>query len=82
MTTTPQTTPKVSPKQLAAVWGVPVRTVYGWVTANLVPYYRAGRLLRFDVDEVHAHFSRVGYVAELEADEERPGEAALALLTA
>lgn len=66
--------------QLAGRWQVPVRTIYAWAKRNVIPHYRAGRLLRFDPDEVEEHFRHHGFADEVAADPERPGESAFALL--
>ena len=44
----------LSPEQLAERLGMSVRTVYRLASEERVPFYRAGRLLRFDLDEVLA----------------------------
>ena len=67
--------------QLAEHWQIPVRTIYAWAKRNAVPHYRAGRLLRFDPNEVAEHFRQAGFVVELSGDPDRPGESAFGLLT-
>lgn len=39
-------------EELAAKLQVNKATVYQWVKANSVPYYQAGRFIRFDLQEV------------------------------
>lgn len=56
----------VSPEALAAELGVSVRTIHRWVRRNEIPFMRAGRLLRFDLDEVLAAM-RNGTVGRSEA---------------
>ncbi len=68
--------------QLAERWQIPVRTIYAWARRNAIPHYRAGRLLRFDPDEVAYHFRQVGFAVDLVGDPDRPGESAFELLSA
>lgn len=68
--------------QLAERWQVPITTIYAWARRNLIPHYRAGRLLRFDAHEVEECFRRQGFAEEIVADDEHPGESAFSLLTA
>lgn len=42
----------LSPEALAAELDVSVRTIHRWVRREEIPVMRAGRLLRFDLDEV------------------------------
>jgi excisionase family DNA binding protein len=44
----------LSPEALADELDVSVRTIHRWVRRNEIPVMRAGRLLRFDRDEVLA----------------------------
>lgn len=73
--------PMMTAAQLAERWQVPVQTVYAWARRNVLPHYRAGRLLRFDPGEVEEHFRRTGVVVEVEADNDHPGESAFRFLT-
>ncbi len=41
-------------KEAAALLAVSVRTIYAWVAERRIPYRKAGRLLRFDRDELLA----------------------------
>lgn len=68
--------------QLADHWQLPVRTIYAWAQRNLIPHYRAGRLLRFDPVEVADHFRQTGFAVELVGNPDCPGEAAFSLLSA
>lgn len=36
--------------------GIKTQTVYLWVRQKRIPFYRVGRLVKFDLDEVLAHF--------------------------
>ena len=44
----------LSPEALAVELDVSVRTIHRWVRRKEIPVMRAGRLLRFDLDEVLA----------------------------
>ena len=68
--------------QLAERWQIPVRTIYAWARRNAIPHHRAGRLLRFDPDEVAHHFRQGGFAVDLVGDPDRPGESAFELLSA
>lgn len=41
---------------LAEQLGIKTQTVYLWVRQKRLPFYRVGRLVKFDLDEVLAHF--------------------------
>lgn len=41
---------------LARKLGIKTQTVYLWVRQKRIPFYRVGRLVKFDLDEVLAHF--------------------------
>ncbi|PIP96098.1 MAG: excisionase [Bdellovibrio sp. CG12_big_fil_rev_8_21_14_0_65_39_13] len=45
-------------KELAIKLGVPVNTVYYWVSKNEIPYIKAGKHNRFDYEEVMAYFKQ------------------------
>jgi excisionase family DNA binding protein len=77
-----ETVTMLTAPQLAERWQVPVRTIYAWAKRNEIPHYRAGRLLRFDPDEVEEHCRRAGFAEEIVPDDEHPGESAFALLSA
>ena len=39
--------------QLAEKLVVSTKTVYGWILLKKVPYYKVGRLVRFDENEIN-----------------------------
>ncbi len=41
-------------KEVASLLKVKPRTIYGWVSANRIPFERKGGLLRFRLDEILA----------------------------
>ena len=45
-------------KEVATKLGVPLNTVYYWVSKNEIPYIKAGKHNRFDYEEVMAHFKQ------------------------
>jgi excisionase family DNA binding protein len=53
----------LSPDQLADTTGMSVRTIYRLVADEKLPAYRAGRLLRFDLEEVLTALRINGQVA-------------------
>ncbi len=44
--------PMLSVPDLSALLGVPTKTVYAWTSARTIPFYRVGRHVRFDADQV------------------------------
>jgi excisionase family DNA binding protein len=42
----------LTPKEVARMFGVPVCTVYQWVSDGVIPYRKAGRLTRFLLDDI------------------------------
>jgi excisionase family DNA binding protein len=56
---------------LAEQLGIKTQTVYVWVRQKRLPFYRVGRLVKFDLDEVLAHFK---VEAEREDDESAHNE--------
>jgi len=44
--------------ELARQCKVSIHLVHKWVQENKVPYYKIGTLVRFDLDEVIAHFAK------------------------
>src|SRR5947207_4549990 len=46
----------ISATEIAAVLGIQCQTVYLWVRQKRIPFYRVGRLVKFDEDEVLAQF--------------------------
>ena len=61
---------------LAGQLGIKTQTVYLWVRQKRIPFYRVGRLVKFDLDEVLAHFK-----VEVERDEGGAGGKAKRLRT-
>ena len=50
---------------VAAHFGVSVRTVYRWLVSTDIPHRRAGGTLRFNLDEVDAWSARGGRPEEV-----------------
>ncbi len=46
----------VSADDLSRHLGIKTQTVYLWVRQQRIPFYRVGRLVKFDLDEVLAYF--------------------------
>ncbi len=44
----------VSVREIAAILGVPIRTVYDRLRKDGLPHYRFGRAIRLDLDELLA----------------------------
>ena len=44
----------LSPKELAAYFGVAIGTIYSYTYQKQIPYIKIGRLARFDPDAVEA----------------------------
>jgi len=43
----------VSAKQLAELYGISVKTIFGWTYRKMIPFKRIGpRIIRFDLDEI------------------------------
>jgi len=59
----------ISANEIAAVLGIQCQTVYLWVRQKRIPFYRVGRLVKFDEDEVLARFK-----TEAESDTEQSRE--------
>ena len=61
------TTPRYLAKPEAArLFGVSPRTLDSWMSRRLVPFYRIGRTIRFDPDDIQKHLQgnhRVGGAA-------------------
>jgi excisionase family DNA binding protein len=55
-------TPLLCVKELAAELGVSVETIRRAVKSNNIPWYRIGKLLRFDVEAVREAMRRRGEV--------------------
>jgi|ERR1043165_9011148 excisionase family DNA binding protein len=60
----------ISANEIAEVLGIRCQTIYLWVRQKRIPFYRVGRLVKFDEDEVLARFK-----ANTESDAERSREA-------
>lgn len=54
----------ISASEIAEVLGIQCQTVYLWVRQKRIPFYRVGRLVKFDEAEVLAQFK-----ANIEADD-------------
>ena len=59
----------ISATEIAAVLGIQCQTVYLWVRQKRIPFYRVGRLVKFDEDEVLARFK-----TEAEGDNKQSAE--------
>jgi excisionase family DNA binding protein len=46
----------ITANQIAERLGIQSQTVYLWVRQKRIPFYRVGRLIKFDQQEVLAHF--------------------------
>lgn len=46
----------ITANQIAERLGIQTQTVYLWVRQKRIPFYRVGRLTKFDEQEVLAHF--------------------------
>ncbi len=46
----------ITPNEIAERLGVERQTIYLWVRQGRIPYYRLGRLIKFDENEVLAYF--------------------------
>jgi len=42
----------LSPKELADMLNVDITTVYGWTSTHQIPFFKIGRLNRFDSSEI------------------------------
>ena len=51
--------PKVGAEQVAAKWGMSVESVRRAARLGIIPSYKVGRLVRFDLDEVEKALVRV-----------------------
>src|SRR5258707_12916732 len=57
----------ISAGEIAEVLGIQCQTVYLWVRQKRIPFYRVGRLVKFNEGEVLAWFK-----AEIDGDNTRP----------
>jgi len=48
----------VSIKSLSAMLDIPERTIQTWVYKRSIPYYKIGKLVRFDLAKVRAWYGR------------------------
>jgi len=39
-------------KELSAQIGVPVNTIYSWTSMRVIPFYKLGRLVKFNEEEI------------------------------
>ncbi len=46
----------ISANEIAELLGIQCQTVYLWVRQKRIPFYRVGRLVKFDVEEVLTQF--------------------------
>ena len=44
----------ISPAELAEILSISKLTIYGWTERHEIPFFKIGRLVRFDVDEITA----------------------------
>jgi excisionase family DNA binding protein len=57
----------ITANQIAERLGIQTQTVYLWVRQKRIPFYRVGRLIKFEEQEVLAHF-------KVEVEKEDPGK--------
>ncbi len=57
----------ISANEIANVLGIQCQTVYLWVRQQRIPFYRVGRLVKFDEEEVLARFK-----ADTDGDDQAP----------
>jgi len=57
----------ISANDLAERLGIQCQTVYLWVRQKRIPFFRVGRLVKFDEQEVLAHF-------RVEVEDKDPGK--------
>ena len=43
----------LSPKELSLVLGISINTIYGYTSKKLIPYFRIGRVVRFDLNKIN-----------------------------
>ena len=42
----------LTPQDLAEYLNISIETIYSWTSMKQIPYYKVGRLVRFDLDEI------------------------------
>lgn len=42
----------LGPKDLASYLNISIETIYAWTSMKQIPFYKVGRLVRFDMDEI------------------------------
>lgn len=42
----------IGPKEIAEYLGFSIDTIYDWIYRKKIPYYKMGRLVRFDLREI------------------------------
>jgi excisionase family DNA binding protein len=57
-TNTKQEKTLIDIKQLAEIVGVPVNTIYFWISRKRIPYIKAGKHLRFHAHDVINHLKK------------------------
>lgn len=48
----------ISPKTLAEMLDVSIKTIYNWIYLNRIPYHKCVRLVRFDRKEINDWLER------------------------
>ena len=66
----------ISANEIANVLGIQCQTVYLWVRQKRIPFYRVGRLVKFDEEEVLARFK-----ADTDSDNQAPESGTLNVKT-
>src|SRR6266481_1374205 len=66
----------ISANEIAEVLGIQCQTVYLWVRQKRIPFYRVGRLVKFDEAEVLARFK-----ADTDDDNDRSDHGTLSVQT-
>ncbi len=42
----------IDAQQLATYLGISIETIYAWTSMKQIPYYKVGRIVRFDLNEI------------------------------
>ena len=66
----------ISANEIATVLGIQCQTVYLWVRQKRIPFYRVGRLVKFDEEEVLTRFK-----ADTDSDNQAPESGTLNVKT-